>query len=693
MEISVARSAGFCYGVKRAIEIVEKALEDQQTPISSLGSIIHNPQVVSHMAQKGLKLASRIEEIPAGRVVISSHGVGPFIYQQAAKRNLEVIDATCPFVKNVHNLARQMQNEGYQVVVFGDREHVEVQGVLETVAKKALVLSFDEPVDPTAFQDQKIAIISQTTQQVEKFQQFVVKILPWAKEVRVFNTICSATSERQQEADELSREVELMLIIGGKNSANTFRLFEICRRNGTTAYQIEAPEEIQPQWLQGITKVGITAGASTPVKHIDEAVFKIMNIGGTAKMDDLTLQNEAIPNDEEGKKMENESFDELLKQDWEQETALNFRPGDIIEAKVILVRDDVAFVDIGGKSDFTITLEELSVQPALSAKEVVQEGETIRVMVVKAKDSEKIQLSRRRVEQRQVWLDLETAFNAKTPVQVRVTASVKGGLSLDLNGIRAFMPASQASINYISDLGAFVGQELTVRIIEFEQAKRRVVVSRRVIEEELKQQAEAEFFSQIKEGQRCQGKVTRLTNFGAFVDLGSGIEGLLHISELSWYRVKTPAEVLQAGDEIEVLVIKCDPATKKISLSLRQIQNHPWDTAIINFREGAVYPGTVVKLEAFGAFVRLTEGVDGLVHVSQISERRIGKPDEVLNLNDEVNAKVLKIDHQNRKISLSLKEVAVDKSQNEVENYLNQQNQTEITQNLGSLIDFKEGEK
>ena len=364
----------------------------------------------------------------------------------------------------------------------------------------------------------------------------------------------------------------------------------------------------------------------------------------------------------------------------------NLEPGQIIEAKVVLVRDDAVFVDIGGKSDYTIPLAELTTAPVTSAREVVKSGDLIKVMVTKTGDEDKILLSKRRADEERVWQDLKEAFNSQRIVSGSVTGVVKGGLSVALEGVRAFMPASHATLGRAQNLESLVGQTFDLKILELDPGKKRVLVSRKSILEEERQKIEAEFFQNIKEGDRRRGKVTRITNFGAFVDLGSGIEGLIHVSELSWNRVKHAGELLKEGDEVEVLVTKVDPAAKRLSLSLKQLQEHPWYQAAKNFNEGEVYPGTVVRLESFGAFIRLAPGVEGLAHISQLAEKRVNNPAEVLSVGQEVQAKILKIDRPNRKISLSLKQVTADQEKEQVHEFIEEQVDQPFVQNLGDFL-------
>lgn len=369
-----------------------------------------------------------------------------------------------------------------------------------------------------------------------------------------------------------------------------------------------------------------------------------------------------------------------------EERLSNLEPGQIIEAKVILVRDDAVFVDIGGKSDYTIPLAELTTAPVTSAREVVKSGDLIKVMVTKTGDEDKILLSKRRADEERVWQDLKEAFNNQRIVSGSVTGVVKGGLNVTLEGVRAFMPASHATLGRSQNLESLVGQTFDLKILELDAGKKRVLVSRKSILEEERQKIEAEFFQNIKEGDRRTGKVTRITNFGAFVDLGSGIEGLIHVSELSWNRVKHASELLKEGDEVEVLVTKVDPAAKRLSLSLKQLQEHPWYQAAKNFSEGEVYPGTVVRLESFGAFIRLAPGVEGLAHISQLAEKRVNNPAEVLSVGQEVQAKILKIDRPNRKISLSLKQVTADQEKEQIAEFIDEQADQPFVQNLGDFL-------
>jgi small subunit ribosomal protein S1 len=678
MEIILAKTAGFCFGVKRALELVDQALADTGTPIYSLGPLIHNPAVVAELETRGLKPVETLRGIGAGRVVIRSHGVGPSVIAMAQAQHLTLIDATCPFVKNVQELALTLDREGYQVVIVGEREHAEVKGVLDAVKGAAIVIEDPDEVDRELVAP-KVGIVSQTTQESAAFNRVVGAIVPYAKECRIFNTICLATARRQQEAAELSRQVERMIVVGGKNSANTRHLAQICRSGGTLTYQVEDAAELQTGWFAGVSRIGVTAGASTPDAQIFSVVEKINLLGGN----DVVSENSAKPN--EPVEIEAELTEESFNYDWPEDRFQELVPGQIIEAKVILVRDDAAFVDIGGKSDLTIPLAELAAEPGESAKQLVEVGDVIKVVVTKTGDEEKIRLSKRLYDLEKIWLDLAEVQKQGGVVEGTVTAMVKGGLSVMVKGVRAFMPASQSGLGQVN-LKALVGSTFNVNVLELDQAKHRLLVTRRALLEAQRKQAEAEFFSRVTEGERQTGVVTRLTDFGAFIDLGGGVEGLLHVSEMSWRRVKSPRDLLKEGDTVEVLIIKADPETRRISLSLKQIQAHPWDEAAQKFAEGQVCPGTVVKLESFGAFVNLAPSLDGLVHISQIADKRIAKPDEVLKVGDQVTVKIIKIDTANRKISLSMKQVVQDQSEQQVTQFIEGQDAAPVSQSLGDLL-------
>jgi small subunit ribosomal protein S1 len=697
MRIILGEKAGCCFGVQRALDIAEKTRQEKRGPVATLGPLIHNPRMVAELDKKGITTVQSLDHISAGTLIVRSHGAGPDLFKQANARNIEVIDATCPFVRLEQELAVALKTEGYTVVIVGERDHAEVRGVAEWLEEQAFVVSPDEvSALPWSQLGNKIGIVSQTTQSLDGLARVVTAVIPHCREIKVHNTICLATVQRQQEVKELAARAELLLVVGGKDSANTRRLAEIGKEQGVQTYHIEAANELDPDWFENVETVAVTAGASTPRSQIQEVVDWLTQrySGGMTGMENETPNADLVSTEEQNQA---EDFEALL-----QSVPRRLEEGMILKARVVLVRDDAAFVDLGWKSDLPIPVGELTPEEGVSAKEIVKPGDEIRVMVVRSKDpDEPFMLSKRRADQETAWSDLAEKMKGQEVVSARVTRVNKGGLELDLFGVRAFMPASQVGLNYVEDLSAFVGQEFQARIIEFDPDKKRIVLSRRSILEEERKKAEEAIYASIQEGAKLKGKVVRLAPFGAFVDIG-GVEGLVHVSELSWERVGQPQEVVSVGDEVEVLVLKVDKEAKRISLSLKQLRPHPWDRVQSRFHEGEIVEGTVVRLAAFGAFVKLAEGVDGLVHISQLAHERVKDPKDVVSVGQNVRVKILSIDTANRKISLSIKEttpapqVASDavssngESDDDVQAYLKNQESGRLQSNLGALFEKKD---
>ncbi len=638
MEILVARQAGFCFGVKRAIKMAEEAA-GQDKEIYSLGPLIHNRQVVAKLSEQGIKPVDDLKDIHSGTMVIRSHGVGAQVLEDIEAKGLKMVDATCPFVKKAQQLANQLQEEGYKVVVVGDKSHPEVTGIVGWTRDQALVLeNAEEAKGVTRYN--KIGILAQTTQPVENFLAVVRELAGRCQELRVFNTICHATGERQDAAVELANKVDLMIVVGGTNSANTQKLARLCRDTGTPTYHIETASELESQWFRGKEKIGLTAGASTPDWIIEEVKEKM-----TELKDMETNQPENV---EEEVKSQADYMAEALE-------FRGVRRGDVVTGTIVQVRDDEVLVDIGAKSEAVIPLRELSCSPCDDACQVVQLGQTVEVMILKVEDNEgRIICSKQKADARKALGGLEQAFQNGEIISGRVTEVVKGGLLVDV-GVRAFLPASHVDRRYVEKLDQFVGQTVEAKIIEFNPAKPRVVLSRKQVLEEKAVQQKQELLANIKEGEVRRGVVRRLTNFGAFVDLG-GIDGLLHVSEMAWYRVNHPSEILNEGDEIDVYVLGIDLSKEKISLGLKQVIPNPWDKVEEKFPVGSVVTGKVVRIAPFGAFVELEPGVDGLIHLSQLSDRRVAKADEVVQIGQVVKAKVIDVKGQDKRISLSLKE-------------------------------------
>ncbi|MBA2133511.1 bifunctional 4-hydroxy-3-methylbut-2-enyl diphosphate reductase/30S ribosomal protein S1 [Capillibacterium thermochitinicola] len=657
-KIIIGEKAGFCFGVERALRITQESREQNQQPVYILGALIHNPRVIADLERQGVKTISDLKEAePGGILLIRSHGAGPQVFAAARERGLKVIDATCPFVRQEQNYAQELQRDGYQVLVVGDPDHPEVKAVVDTVEGDAVVVN---PAQPDQWRTKsfkpKLGLVCQTTLPQEKLAAVVEALLPLAKELKIFNTICHATRERQTETAKLAQEVDVLLVIGGKNSANTRKLVEIGAAY-TPTYHIESGEEINPQWLEGKKIIGVTAGASTPQSQISEVVDWLQhNYTGGITMENqvtnghLTEEVDKVENAEAT--MDSEAMDSealLLNQEIPR-----LEVGEIIEATVVAVDDGEIAVNVGGKSDYTIPLAELTSEKVESARELVRVGDRIKVMVLQVGE-EKTRLSKKKADEELAWLQLKDAFQKHQRVSGKIIQAVKGGLQVSINGLIAFLPASHADLGYVSNLSTLVGLEAEFYVIDFDAQRHRVVLSRKEVLAEEQAAVEAKVFAELAEGQTRKGVVTRLTPFGAFVDIGGGVEGLLHVSEIAWERISHPSARLKEGEEIEVLVTKVDPEAKRISLSLKQLSPHPWSKIGEKYKVGDIVEGKVVRLTSFGAFVNLEEGVDGLIHISQLSDRRVEKPEDVVQVGQTVRAKVLKVEPEEKRIGLSIR--------------------------------------
>ena len=628
MKTILAPKAGFCFGVKRALDLAMQTARETNKSIYTLGPLIHNPQVVEDLSKKGIKVVKDLSDIPEGVVIIRSHGVGPDIIENARDRDLQIIDATCPFVKKAQELAKELNDQGYQVVVVGDKEHPEVTGIIGWTGHTGIVVETPEQAEKLQ-PLKKIGIISQTTQPEGNFNKIASVLQEKAEEVKAYNTICHATRDRQYAAAELARKVDVMIVIGGKNSANTQKLARLCAQTGTPTHHIETAAEFNREWLADKKLIGITAGASTPDWIIEE-VKRYM---------------EEVTNQETDKKQLEDAL-----------SVKEIRKGDIVKGTVVQVGDDEVMVDIGGKSEGVIPLRELSCCDIRSPKVMFKVGDELEVAVIRVQDDEgKILLSKRKADAEKAWDMLKIAMDDRTPVEGVVTEIVKGGLLVDL-GVQGFLPASLIERGYVEDLAKYVGEKLTVLVIEVRRESRKVILSRKAILEEEYQKKRVSLWKEIEEGQVRKGIVRRLTNFGAFVELG-GVDGLLHVSEMAWYRVGHPSEILKENDEIEVFILSIDRNNEKVSLSLKKILPNPWQNIAEKYGVGQIVKGKIVRLAPFGAFVELEPGIDALIHISQLSDKRIGTPSEVVKVGEEVTAKVTDIEIEKHKISLSIREL------------------------------------
>ncbi|KLU66703.1 hypothetical protein DEAC_c13700 [Desulfosporosinus acididurans] len=627
MKVKRADKAGFCFGVKRALDMAERTVEISSAV--SLGPLIHNQQVVKRLEERGIRVINGLEETKAAQaLIIRSHGVAPCVYLEAEKKGVKIVDATCPFVQKAQRLAAESAQKGQQVIVIGDKLHPEVQGILGWAGEQAIPIQTVEEARELPVYSQ-LAVLAQTTQLAESFSKIVEELKHHSEHLTVHDTICNATAERQKAARELAGLVDIMVVVGGRNSANTRKLASICAES-TKTYLIETADELEPDWFAEAKSAGLTAGASTPDWIIEE-VFKKMSEMNDDGMDMASWD---------------EGFQEL-------------HLGAHVTGKVVKITNDEVFVDIGWKSEGVIPLSELKVTRQTNPEDVVSIGDEITAVVIRVENSEgHTVLSKRKADEANAQEHLKKLAESKEEIQAKVIEVVKGGLVVDV-GMRGFVPASQIQLGYVEDLNQFLGQTLRLRMLEFEPAKRKVILSQKSILEEEKAEKRKHLLETLQEGDIVTGEVRRMADFGVFIDIG-GLDGLLHISDMAYSRIKHPSEILNVGDKVEVQVLKLDQATGKISLGLKQLKESPWAQAAQKYPVGSTVTGKVVRIVTFGAFVQLEDGVDGLIHISQISNKHINKVEEVLKAGDMVNAKVIESNPEAKRISLSIREAAAD---------------------------------
>ncbi|MCX7749797.1 MAG: bifunctional 4-hydroxy-3-methylbut-2-enyl diphosphate reductase/30S ribosomal protein S1 [Clostridia bacterium] len=632
MEIIVAKTAGFCFGVKKAVDLAYDLVGKVDRPIYTLGPIIHNEQVVNQLRSKGVNVVNHAKEVVEDSyVVIRAHGVSADIYNELSKKKLVVEDATCPYVKKIQNLVKEKYEEGYQIIIVGDKEHPEVIGINGWCNKSAIIVNDIHDAQKIEPSNKKVCVVAQTTITNEKWESINIYLNKIFDNVIKFDTICSATSKRQCEAEEIAKSVDVMLVVGGKNSSNTQKLYEICKKHCERTYQIETSGDLPPVGIKKIKKIGITAGASTPDWVIKEVI---------EKMEELNKQDNEM------------SFKEAF-----ESSLVTLETGQIVKGKIIGFNNAEVFVDMGFKSDGIIPIEEFTDDPEFNPEKSLKVGETVEVFVIRVNDGEgNVLLSKKKVDSISGFTKLEEAFENKAPIKAKIVDVVNGGVIAVFSGIRIFIPASQVSDRYVKELSEFNNKIVNLRLIEYNKQKKKFVGSVRVILEEEKAKQSSEIWSNIEVGKRYKGVVKSLMDFGAFVDIG-GVDGLVHVSELSWGRIKNPSEVLKVGDTVEVSILEFDREKKKISLGYKKPEDNPWVKASKKYNVGDVVKTKVVRIVPFGAFVELDEGIDGLVHISQISNVRIGKADEVLKIGQEVEAKITEFNLEAKKISLSIKEV------------------------------------
>ncbi len=629
MKVLLAKTAGFCFGVDRAVKLTYQLLAEGRK-VATLGPLIHNPQVVADLAEKGALTCEDLDDVPDGyEVVIRSHGVPARVYEKINTRGLAFHDATCPFVSKIHKLAEEAGKNGALLLVAGDAKHPEVQGIVGHTTGPVLVFAGEEELAalrPKIAQHESITVVAQTTFQVQAWEKCKTALKKWCTNAQIFDTICNATWARQQEAEDLSQRCDHMIVIGGHHSSNTQKLLQVAARH-TTAITVETADELDRTWLQGAETVGVTAGASTPSSIIEEV---------------LNCMSEEIRDDM--------SFAEML----EASEAKPLFAGKIVKAKVISVSPTECVVGIdGSKHTGIVKLNEMTHDPNAKMEDLVKVDDELDLVVVKTNDQEGVDtLSRVRFEAQKGMKDVSEACENGTIMEGDVMEANKGGVVVNVKGVRVFVPRSQATMRRDEDYTKLVGQH--VRLYITECAGRKIVGSiNKVTAEENKVKRE-EFWQNVEVGKHYAGVVKSLTSYGAFVDIG-GVDGLCHISELSWQNIKHPSEVVKVGDSIDVYVKSYDPENQKVSLGYKKEEDNPWEQLKTDYPIGSEFVAPVVSITKFGAFVRILPGVDGLVHISEISNERVNKVSDVLKVGDEVRVKLINVDFERKRISLSMK--------------------------------------
>ncbi len=632
MKVVLAKSAGFCYGVRRAVELAEEKAA-QGVPCVMLGSIIHNREVVDRLAAQGISSVESPEEVPDGAaVIIRSHGESRAVHEEFVRRGVLVFDATCPNVTRIHKIVLEAERRGRQPVIVGTPDHPEVLAIAGW-CKFPVVVSGAKELEKWLNEgknrrDIPLTFVCQTTSTKKIWEDCVKKAKKLCTNGEFFDTICGATSKRQEEARQLAAQCGLMVVVGDRQSSNTKRLAEICAEFSPCVRLIERAEDLGLSQLPQVDMVGITAGASTPAWIIKEVYNK---------MSEEIMEIE-------------KSFAEML-----EESIKTLNNGDKVTGTVVAITPTEVQVELGIKYPGYIALTELSDDPTVKPEDIVKVGDEIESIVVQVSDRDcLVKLSKRRLDINKGWEEIEAARENETVVEGFVTEDNKGGVVVSVKGVRVFVPASQTGLPRETPMSELLKQKVRLVITEVNRARRRVVGSISRVTRAERAAAAEKVWAEIEDGKRYTGTVKSLTSYGAFVDIG-GVDGMVHISELSWSRIKHPSEVVKVGDTVDVYVISADKEKKKISLGMKDHSQEPWTVFTNTYQVGDTANVRIVKLMTFGAFAEVVPGVDGLIHISQLADHRVEKPGDVVAEGDKVDVKITDVDMENKKISLSIR--------------------------------------
>lgn len=646
-KITLAKTAGFCFGVNRAVHLLEDMVEKGQKACT-LGPIIHNPQVIAHFESHGVRVIEHPAQCAEDEtLVVRTHGVPKEILQEIEAMPVHTCNATCPFVTKIHKIVRENSTPENITLIAGDKAHPEVIGIRSYCNGRSFVFNTYEELEELIkshpdLDKNGIILVAQTTFSIKSFEKCVKKIKMVYTNAVIFDTICSATEERQSEAQALSMTNDAMVIIGGRQSSNTAKLKAVCAENCPT-FLIETAQELHDIDLSPFAAVGVTAGASTPDSIIKE-VLKTMseNLEQT--------KAELVEKEETAASSEATSFADML------EEYIDTSSDQKVVGHVVAVTPTEIQVEITGrKHTGYVSAAEYSNDPTVDMTKEVKIGDELNLIIMKTNDMEgTVALSKKRYDAIKAWDELSEDNDAAVEGKVIGVVGDGKGLFVQYNGIRVFIPASLAKISRSDSLEEMVGKTVQFKIIEVDRRRKRVVGSVRAAYKDARAAAEEAFWAQAEEGQTYTGTVRSLTSYGAFVDIG-GVDGMIHISELSWSRIKHPSDVVSVGDTVEVYIKALDRENKKISLGYKKIEDNPWEILKRDYPVGSEVTAKIVGLTTFGAFASVIPGIDGLIHISEISHSHIGNPAEVLKVGDEVKVKILDIDFEKKRVSLSMK--------------------------------------
>ena len=646
MQLIQAQSIGFCFGVRRAIDMAEGILKERGS-LYILGELIHNASVIRRLEALGAVTVNSIEEVPTGEtVLIRSHGVPPKVIKDCAARSLNVKNATCPFVEKIHSIVSEQYSAGRTILIYGKDDHPECIGINGCCEDRGIFVHTAEDI-AVLDAELKVCLVSQTTAEVEGFEKVAEAVREHFLDAVIEKTLCPTTAARQKEAEELSKKCSQMLVIGDKTSSNTAKLASVCKKYCKHVHYVSKESELSLEKIAHNDIIGIVSGASAPDWKIREVITRMSEMEKTMA----------------GNPVENDGVETGAAAAFEK-TLVRIRNGQILTGSVVQIVDGEVCVNIGYKSDGFIPRNEFSSDADVNPADVVKIGDPIEVEVIKVNDGEgNVLLSHKNVESKKMWDTLTQDEHISEKVFEGVGKEVvKGGLIATIEGVRAFVPASQLSTKYVEKIEDMVGKPITLKVIEVDKSRKRIVASHKAVMMEEAEQARKQRWAELEVGSKVKGVVRRLTDFGAFVDIGGGIDGLIHITDVSWSRVKKPSEVLSVGQEVEVLIRDVNVEKQRVSLGYKQLQPKPWVTADQRYPVGSIVEGKVVRIVPFGAFVALEPTIDGLIHISQLGVKRVANVEDELHVGDVVRCKVLDVNTEAKRISLSRREALIEEN-------------------------------